>query len=196
MTRIRPVRFGIGPRSLSDLGCPTRQLLHALLYLLHPCSRADADMLAVTVRTPYGRFDVVSTTPASTSGPCTPSQRHLDALVTKAGEKCGLENKANRGGIWIPACAGMTVFFLELVAAQRGEMLAMTSFSQVLEKIKECIRGEDTNRGAVAILSTLNQRFRWGYWQPIRLPDASGMHTSVARKSPRLINRLKDYDGC
>jgi len=44
----------------------------------------------VTARTPYGRFDVVSTTPASTSGLCTPSQQHLNALATKAGEKCRL----------------------------------------------------------------------------------------------------------
>jgi len=50
-------------------------------------------MLAVTVRTSYGRFDVVSTTPVSTSGPCTPSQRHLDALATKAGEKCRLASR-------------------------------------------------------------------------------------------------------
>jgi hypothetical protein len=32
--------------SLSDLGCPTRQLLHALLYLLHPCSRAEKRLSA------------------------------------------------------------------------------------------------------------------------------------------------------
>jgi hypothetical protein len=55
-------------------------------------------MHAVSGRTPCGRFDVVLTTPASTSCPmcllhiglCTPSQRHLNALATKTGEKYGL----------------------------------------------------------------------------------------------------------
>jgi hypothetical protein len=70
-----------------------------LACISHQPFAADADMLTVTVCTPYGRFDVVQTTPASTSPPmclwhiglCTPSQRHLDALATKAGEKCRLD---------------------------------------------------------------------------------------------------------
>lgn len=56
-------------------------------------------MLAVTECTPCGRFDVVSTTPASTSGPCTPSQRHLDALAAKAGEKYGLARRQVRDSL-------------------------------------------------------------------------------------------------
>ena len=45
----------------------------------------------MTGRTPSSRFDVESTTPSPSSGPCTPSQQHLDALATNGGEKCGLE---------------------------------------------------------------------------------------------------------
>jgi hypothetical protein len=61
-----------------------------LACISHQLCAADADMLAVIVCTPYDRFDVVSTTPASLFGTCTQSQRHLDALATKAGEKCRL----------------------------------------------------------------------------------------------------------
>ena len=39
-------------------------------------------------RTPCSRVDVVSATPSPSSGPCPPSQRHLDAL-TNGGEICG-----------------------------------------------------------------------------------------------------------
>lgn len=56
-------------------------------------STADADPLVVTGRTPCGRLDVVSATSAPSSGPCTPSQRRLDALVTKDGETGGPSEK-------------------------------------------------------------------------------------------------------
>ncbi|OOG27657.1 hypothetical protein B1C78_03120 [Thioalkalivibrio denitrificans] len=39
---------------------------------------------------PSSRLDVVSATPAPSSGPRAPSQRHLDALATNGGEICGL----------------------------------------------------------------------------------------------------------
>jgi hypothetical protein len=39
--RCRAANKVLFDKSLSDLGGPTRQLLHALLYLLHPCSRAE-----------------------------------------------------------------------------------------------------------------------------------------------------------
>ena len=50
-------------------------------------------------RTPYGRFDVVLTTPAPTFPPmclwriglCALAQRQLDALATNGGETCGSE---------------------------------------------------------------------------------------------------------
>jgi hypothetical protein len=61
-----------------------------LARISHHPSAADADSLAVAVRTPSGRFDVVSATPAPSAGPCALPQWRLDALATKCGEKCGL----------------------------------------------------------------------------------------------------------
>lgn len=55
----------------------------------HPPT-ADVEPLAVEGRTPSNRLDVVTTTPAPSSGPCTPPQRRLNALATKSGEECGL----------------------------------------------------------------------------------------------------------
>ena len=59
----------------------------------HQLPAADANLLAVTRRTPSSRFTVVSTTPSAARtrslGPCALSQRHLDALATKVGEICG-----------------------------------------------------------------------------------------------------------
>ena len=62
-----------------------------LARISHHPPAADADKRVVPGRTPAGRLDVVSTTPAPTSGPCTPPQRLLDALATDRGEKCGLD---------------------------------------------------------------------------------------------------------
>jgi len=50
-----------------------------------------ADLLAVSGRTPCSRLDVVSATRSPSSGPCSPSQRHLDALATNGGEIGGLD---------------------------------------------------------------------------------------------------------
>jgi hypothetical protein len=65
-------------------------LFCALARISHQNSASNADKLAVAVCAPCSRFDVVSTTTASTSSPRSPPQRHLDTLATKAGEKCGL----------------------------------------------------------------------------------------------------------
>jgi sugar (pentulose or hexulose) kinase len=59
---------------------------------------AAADPLVVTRRTPSCRLDVASTAPAPSSGPCAPSQRRLDALVTNSGEISGLGNLWLVGG--------------------------------------------------------------------------------------------------
>jgi HAD superfamily hydrolase (TIGR01509 family) len=56
----------------------------------HYLSTAAADPLAVTGRAPSGRLDVVSATPAPSSGPRAPSQRRLDALATNGSENSGL----------------------------------------------------------------------------------------------------------
>ncbi|WP_077279180.1 DNA polymerase III subunit alpha [Thioalkalivibrio denitrificans] len=61
----------------------------------HP-STAAADLRAVGGRTRSSRLDVVSATPAPSSTACTPPQRHLDALATNGGEKCGLSMAAER----------------------------------------------------------------------------------------------------
>jgi uncharacterized membrane protein len=55
----------------------------------HPSSTA-ADASDLTRRSPSSRLDVVQTTPSPSSSPSTPSDRRLDALATKCGEKCGL----------------------------------------------------------------------------------------------------------
>ena len=60
-----------------------------LARITHQTSAAAADPLAVAGRTFSRRFDVVTTTPAASFGPCDPPQRRLDALATNAGEKCG-----------------------------------------------------------------------------------------------------------
>ena len=62
----------------------------ALARISHQLPAADADPCAVTGRTPSSRFDVVSTTPSASFGPCGPPQRRLGALATKVGELSGL----------------------------------------------------------------------------------------------------------
>ncbi|WP_245795456.1 aminopeptidase N [Thioalkalivibrio denitrificans] len=66
----------------------------SLARISHHPSTAAADLRAVTGRAPSSRLDVVSATPAPSSGPRAPSQRHLDALVTNGGEICGLDRRA------------------------------------------------------------------------------------------------------
>ncbi len=61
-----------------------------LARISHRPSTTHADLLAVSGRTPCSRLDVVSATPSPSSDPCPPSQRHLDALATNGGERCGL----------------------------------------------------------------------------------------------------------
>ncbi len=70
----RPERFGTHP-SPAPLRLGLARISH------HPFT-ADVDLLAVTGRTPSSRFDVASATPSPSSGPCAPSQRHLNALAT------------------------------------------------------------------------------------------------------------------
>ncbi len=60
-----------------------------LARISHRPSTTHADLLAVNERTPSSRLDAVSATPSPSSGPCPPSQRHLDALAKNGGEKCG-----------------------------------------------------------------------------------------------------------
>lgn len=55
----------------------------------HPATSTAADLHAVTGRTPSSRLDVVWATPAPSSGPCSPPQRHLGAPATPEGEPCG-----------------------------------------------------------------------------------------------------------
>jgi enolase-phosphatase E1 len=60
-------------------------------HISHHPSTASADASDLTGRSPSSRLDVVSTTPAPSSGPSTPSNQRLNALATNSGEKCGLE---------------------------------------------------------------------------------------------------------
>jgi len=82
---------GFGCRLRS--GQPSRPPAWWPARISHRPSTAHADLVAVKGRTPCSRLDVVSATPSPSSGPCLPSQRHLDALATnggESGEKCGL----------------------------------------------------------------------------------------------------------
>jgi hypothetical protein len=108
--------------SASPLVCyhaATRQLLHALLYPdasdrrtagpterrpRHPCSRAAADIPAVTWRTPDGRLNVVSTRlsrflprcACGTSG-CAPRyNEYFGVLAMEGGAKSGADRDQGR----------------------------------------------------------------------------------------------------
>ena len=63
----------------------------ALARIRHQLPAADADALALRGRAPSSRFDVLSPTPASSSGPRDQAGRRLDALTTKVGDGFGLE---------------------------------------------------------------------------------------------------------
>jgi len=62
-----------------------------LACISHHPTAADADPSTVAGRTPCTRLNVVSATPTSCSGPCTPPQRRLDALASRGDEKRRLE---------------------------------------------------------------------------------------------------------
>ena len=61
-----------------------------LTRIRHQLPAADADALVLRGRAPSRRFDVLSSTPASPSGPRDHAGRRLDALATKVGDGCGL----------------------------------------------------------------------------------------------------------
>jgi len=81
----------------SDWSALTGEL--GLARIPHQPPTADADPSVLTGRIPCGQLDVVSTTPALSSGPCAPSQLRLDALVTNGGEKCGVGAEATPGEV-------------------------------------------------------------------------------------------------
>ena len=72
-----------------------RQL--GLARIHHQLPAADADSLALRGRAPSSRFDVLSSTPASSSGPRDQAGRRLDALTTKVGDGCGL----GQAPVWV-----------------------------------------------------------------------------------------------
>ena len=68
-----------------------------LARIRHQLPAADADALALRGRAPSSRFDVLSSTPASSSGPRDQAGRRLDVLTTKVGDGCGLGNDERCG---------------------------------------------------------------------------------------------------
>ena len=72
-----------------------------LARIRHQLPAADADALALRGRAPSSRFDVLSSTPASSSGPRDQAGRRLDALTTKVGDGCGLGFHADNGSEYI-----------------------------------------------------------------------------------------------
>ena len=71
-------------------GVPRRTPRLNLARIRRQLPAADADALALRGRAPSSRFDVLSSTPASSSGPGDQAGRCLDALTTKVGDGCGL----------------------------------------------------------------------------------------------------------
>ncbi|ALP52899.1 hypothetical protein Tel_06865 [Candidatus Tenderia electrophaga] len=62
----------------------------------HHSPTANANPSDLTGRSHSSRLDVVSTTPAPSSAPSTPSNQRLGALATNSGEKCGLDPECLR----------------------------------------------------------------------------------------------------
>ena len=93
---------GVRPLGRVEIDCFAGFLLYAALAFWlsrltvglarksHQPPAADADASALRGRAPSSRFDVPSSTPASTSGPRPHAGRRLDALATNVGEICGL----------------------------------------------------------------------------------------------------------
>ena len=82
---------------------------NVLARVSHRPTTTPADLLAVTGRTPSGRLNVVSATPSPSSGPCPPSQRHLDALATNSSEISGPEAQAGPISLTVPDSATETI---------------------------------------------------------------------------------------
>ncbi len=93
------------PRAFAALGWQTVTADHAdvrwdgghvyagredLARISHQLPAVAADALALRGRAPSGRFDILSSMPASSSGPRDRAGRRLDALATKVGEISGL----------------------------------------------------------------------------------------------------------
>ena len=90
------IQFPLPGRSAA---CASSPFGTVLARISHRPSATHADLLAVSGRTPCSRLDVVSATPSPSSGPCPPTQRHLDALATNGGERCGLGHVRGSGRI-------------------------------------------------------------------------------------------------
>ena len=87
-TDVSALRMAILAKTYSYLARPAAGDLARISHQ-PPAARADASVLRG--RAPSSRFDVPSSTPASTSGPRGHAGRRLDALATNVGEICGLE---------------------------------------------------------------------------------------------------------
>jgi hypothetical protein len=88
---------------------------------------SDAAKRIVAGCTPDGPLNVVSTTPARTSGPCSPPQRLCDALASETGETGGLaqlEDAEQRREVRAA-----------LLAYCRLDTLAMVKIWQALEQL-------------------------------------------------------------
>ena len=71
-----------------------------LAHIRHQLPAADADALTLRGRAPSSRFDVPSSTPASSSGPRDQAGRRLDALTTKVGDGCRLVLQRVNGSVF------------------------------------------------------------------------------------------------
>ncbi len=139
-------------------------------------STADADLLAVTERTPSRKFDVASTTPSPSSSPCVPLHQHLDTLATNREKKCGLNTDE------VPDAARITPPVLQPGSERKNKVTIKINLDAglALEKIDSPYHEIEVNKQSdqyQIILkqeSTLANRDFELFWKP---------HSSVAPKA-------------
>ena len=117
-----------------------------LARIRHQLPAADADALALRGRAPSSRFDVLSSTPASSSGPRDQAGPRLDALTTKVGDGCGQAIARRASSRKLKRRAGRAVWFAAVIAAMCSFLFEQ---DRALERrVPHCVA--EQTRGLVA----------------------------------------------
>ncbi len=125
-----------------------------LARISHHPSTVVADPLAVTGHTRSSRFDRVPTMTSPSSTACAPPQRLLDTLVTKCGEKCGLESFAE--GFEIETNGNAAIYRLELPkrvykTVTRSDLGDIRVFNNDRQRVPHAIRRAEESRVAQTV---------------------------------------------
>ena len=154
-----------------------------LARIRHQLPAADADALALRGRAPSSRFDVLSSTSASSSGPRDQAGRRLDALTTKVGDGCGLGDAE----AWLRRATELapdfTAAWLDL-----GLVLAeLNKHMEAIECYRSALRGDPEHAGLWAglanalALASYPERSIDAFEKSLSLdPDAPGVQMSYA----------------